>query len=239
MRKLIFPLFFSLILFLISGCQTETPVSPTTQDNTLAKGRSFNFTGTVQSSGDGFVQVNLEWTGMKNVAYYTVSYYNRLMGRQITTDELPDTTTYFSATYAMLQQNNDTGTITVNAYKLRKGNPVLIASGTQNFTYIGSSLVTIPLTVGYLGDAVTDILVDQYLSFISDAYTYSYTIVPSWEDNIYSGTLTNYFPTGGEVHTFVSYTTLNSDVFVALTIYGYDDNNNLTGIATKNIYYSN
>ena len=158
MRKLIFPLFISVILFFFSGCQSETPVSPASQDNALEKGRQVKFTGelSLNTSDPGFVNISLSWDAIKGAAFYDVTFYDLKLGTLFTYELASTETSFVIEREAMLQINGYTCEITIKALKERKGELVAFASGSQTFTYTGTGLVEITNITGSITPNITN-----------------------------------------------------------------------------------
>lgn len=243
MKKLfILGSFLTIFLFLF-GCQTEAPISPNDQDVTLERIKPLSFTGENLLSGTGLVNVKLDWPEVRNIAGYKIIYTNLLSGVQVTIPIDPSVLSY-TANYVMLQQEGASCEITVQAYKMRKGVEILVASDTQTFTYTGTTLGNITFTGNILDNSpgAPSIYIDNILPW--SLYTmrpYSYILFPSWGSQIisdpfymlYYDDINIYLPSPGR-----SFTT--SD-YVVVTFYRWGDDGNgnvtVTDIGNKKIFY--
>lgn len=156
MKKLLVLFSFFALLIFFAGCQSETPLSPDDQEISLDKGRSVKFTADLvpSTTNPGFVQITLNWDALKGATGYWVTYYNLKLGT-LHTFELESTKTYFVidgldgedlvGSYAMMQLSGYECQITIEAKKVRKGEPVTFASGTQTLTWTGTSLAEITI----------------------------------------------------------------------------------------------
>ena len=155
----------TIFLFLF-GCQSEAPLSPYDQDTTsLEKGR-IKFTGdlTLNESDAGFVKISLNWNALTGATGYLITYYNLRDGMQKEV-ELPGTQTSLDIDYAMLQVTGNTCEITIQAIKEKKGEEVLFASGSQNFTYTGTAVAEITNITGSISQSSVAL---NYVQLIAD-----------------------------------------------------------------------
>ena len=234
--------FLTIFLFLF-GCQSESPISPNDQDITsLEKGRQLNVTGVaVLGATSGFVDVDLEWPEIKNVAGYKVIYNNLLSGQQME-EYLLSTDLSYTVPCVMLQQSGESCEITVQAYKMKKGVEVIAAMGTQTFTYSGTYLGNINFN-GTIYDSPQIMInnISPWTGTTEPIPYYMYTIYPSWlESTIESDKLYLYtypeiniyditWPDGG----------FTANDYVVVTLYRYNqDGDVLTHVGNKTIFYN-
>lgn len=239
MQKLILPLLFSFILFFFSGCQSETPISPSDQEVTLDKVKALPFTGENIVTMNGTINVKLDWPAFRNVAGYKIIYYNLLSGRQLTHYVEPSVLSY-TVSAVMLQHEGSSCEITVQAYKLRKGAEIILYQGTQTFNYTGTYLGNITFTASILDNSPSEPSV--YINQISPwtAYSdirYAYMVFPSWGSQVIdAGSYLWIYP---QINVYLPpHTSFSTNDFVVVTLYMLDSDGKVTNIGNQKVFYT-
>jgi hypothetical protein len=236
-RKLFLLGSFITIFLFLTGCQSEMPISPIDDDFTLDKIKVLSFTTENQISGTGFVSVKLDWSPVRNAAGYKVTFTNLMTGSE-NTITLDPTVVSYTANYVMLQHQNASCNIKVEAYKMRKGVELITHEGIQTITYTGAYLDELTFT-GYLQDAPLLIYFGNIQPWVAENFNkYQYTFLPSWSTSlinsnwfylIYYNSFNAFLPSPGRP--------LTADDYVVVTLYKYDYYDNLINIGNKKVFY--